>query len=143
VRIKAISLHNGWRAPWAEWIADGRKTIETRTWATRHRGRLLICASRLPHGDHDGQAVCVVDLVECREMEPADAAAAMTPWHINLYAWVLANARRVKPFPVQGHQRLFNVSLFEDEARDAGLVSALPSVPSVPSVVDPELGGSP
>ena len=37
-RIRAISLHQ----PWASYIADGHKTIETRTWETSCRGDILI-----------------------------------------------------------------------------------------------------
>ena len=45
--MKALSL----RQPWASLIADGRKTIETRTWRTHYRGPLAIHASARPHGD--------------------------------------------------------------------------------------------
>ena len=40
--VTAISL---WE-PWASLMATGAKTIETRSWATGHRGPLLICASK-------------------------------------------------------------------------------------------------
>ena len=40
--VTAISL---WE-PWASLMATGAKTIETRGWATRHRGPLLICAAK-------------------------------------------------------------------------------------------------
>lgn len=40
--IKAISIHQ----PWASLIASGVKKFETRSWSTRHRGPLLICASK-------------------------------------------------------------------------------------------------
>jgi hypothetical protein len=39
--VKGLSV----KQPWAGFIADGRKTIETRTWKTDYRGPLLICAS--------------------------------------------------------------------------------------------------
>lgn len=42
MKIKAISL---WE-PWASLMALGPKTIETRGWATRYRGPLLICAAK-------------------------------------------------------------------------------------------------
>ena len=42
MRIRAISL---WE-PWASLMAVGAKRFETRSWATRHRGPLLICAAR-------------------------------------------------------------------------------------------------
>lgn len=40
--VRALSLHQ----PWASLIAVGAKTIETRSWRTEHRGRLLIHAAR-------------------------------------------------------------------------------------------------
>ena len=36
-RVRAISL----KQPWASMIAEGRKSIETRKWATTHRGEIL------------------------------------------------------------------------------------------------------
>lgn len=80
----AISL---WE-PWASLMRSGAKTIETRSWYTRHRGPLLICASRKKdpfslnllfdpafsrgvaplvergEGLHFGMAVALVDLVD-------------------------------------------------------------------------------
>lgn len=41
-KVKAISL---WE-PWASLIRTGAKTWETRSWATQHRGPLLICAAK-------------------------------------------------------------------------------------------------
>lgn len=41
-KIKAISL---WE-PWASLIATGAKTVETRSWHTKYRGELLICAAK-------------------------------------------------------------------------------------------------
>lgn len=42
--MKALSV----KQPWAELIASGVKTIETRTWYTSYRGPLLICSSKRP-----------------------------------------------------------------------------------------------
>ena len=42
--MKAVSV----KQPWASLIAEGNKTIETRTWPTNYRGDLLICASKKP-----------------------------------------------------------------------------------------------
>ena len=43
--MKAITLHQ----PWATLVALGIKTIETRSWATRHRGRVVVhAAKKLP-----------------------------------------------------------------------------------------------
>lgn len=40
--MKALTLHQ----PWASLMAAGVKTIETRSWSTRHRGRLAIHAGK-------------------------------------------------------------------------------------------------
>jgi hypothetical protein len=42
MKMKAISL---WQ-PWASLIATGAKTIETRSWETKYRGPLVICAAK-------------------------------------------------------------------------------------------------
>jgi hypothetical protein len=42
--MKALSV----KQPWAELIASGIKTIETRIWHTHFRGPLLICSSKKP-----------------------------------------------------------------------------------------------
>lgn len=44
-QLKAISL---WE-PWASLIWCGSKTIETRSWAPKFRGELLICAAKAKH----------------------------------------------------------------------------------------------
>lgn len=49
--MKALSLHQ----PWASLVALGVKTIETRSWATKYRGPLLIhAAKRRPIVGHCG-----------------------------------------------------------------------------------------
>lgn len=42
--MKALTV----RQPWASLIAMGAKTIETRSWQTRYRGRILIHAAKGP-----------------------------------------------------------------------------------------------
>jgi activating signal cointegrator 1 len=43
--IKALTL----RQPWASLVAEGVKTIETRSWCTSHRGRIAIHAGQRYH----------------------------------------------------------------------------------------------
>lgn len=112
----ALTIHS----PWASAIALGEKTIEVRSWRTRHRGPLLICASarrpplvdgyRAPYG----LALGTVDLVDCRPLAKADLDAAMInledwPYVCTDFAWVFANPVEIEPFPVKGQQGLFNV----------------------------------
>jgi len=83
--MKALSIKN----PWATLIADGKKTIETRTWPTKYRGPLLICATKQPPAPNSGYAVAVADLVDCRVMVPADEPAAAVAVYPGAHAWVL------------------------------------------------------
>ena len=103
--MKALSL----RQPWANLIACGKKTIETRTWATDFRGELLIASSKKPSIDPAGCAVAVARLVECRPMTLADERAAMCEVYKNAVAWILRDIRPIRPFPVTGQLGLFDI----------------------------------
>ena len=114
--MKALSV----KQPWANWIIGGTKAIETRTWKTGFRGQLLICASKSIdalaarsdveyHLGPRGAAIGIVDLVDCRLMTKADEPAAMCPVTPGRYAWVLRNARPIKPFAVKGALGLYEV----------------------------------
>lgn len=105
--MKALSV----RQPWAEMIARGVKTVEVRAWATRHRGPLLIVATRAPTVPAlpGGCAVCVVELADCRPMVASDEAAAGCPPGPGDWAWVLRGARRVAPAAVRGRPGLYEV----------------------------------
>ena len=99
--MKAISIY----PKWADMIRLRLKSLEIRTWPTKHRGELLICSTK-----PDGHARCVADLVNCRPMTRDDVVAAGgVPYADGLWAWELANVREIEPFPVKGLQRIFNV----------------------------------
>lgn len=118
--MKALSL----KQPWLSWVIQGRKTLETRTWTTKHRGQILLCASRsvdweawaLHSTDTDdmkpvGQALAVGQLVDCRKMTPADEPLALCPWDDRRYVWVLEDVFKIDPFPVKGMLGLFTVDV--------------------------------
>lgn len=121
--MKALSLIQ----PYASLIAVGKKTIETRTWSTKYRGKLLIVSSKKPVdkkvpymgllnlGLPFGMALAIVDLVDCRHMKPGDAKKARYPYRPELYAWELSNIKKIKPFPVKGQLKLFEVD-YEEES---------------------------
>ena len=95
MKVPALSV----RQPWANLIASGRKRIEYRSWATRYRGPLLICAARTAADNCRGPygvAIVLVDLVDCRK--PANDGKVQ---------WVLKNPRRVQPVPVRGRLGVF------------------------------------
>ena len=109
--MKALSV----KQPWANLIASGRKTIETRTWTTTYRGSLLIVSSKRPNISPAGSAVAVVELVDCRRMTKADEAAACCAVYPNAVSWVMEDIRRVRPFPVKGALGVFDCPI--DQAR--------------------------
>ena len=103
--MKALSV----KQPWANMIASGKKTIETRIWPTDYRGDLLVVSSRKPDIPPAGYALAVVRVVDCRPMTKADERAACCPIYPGAYAWVLNNVRTIAPFRVKGQVGIFEV----------------------------------
>jgi ASC-1-like (ASCH) protein len=74
----AIILNDYIKAPYAQWVKEQRKTIETRMYTMKHRGDLVICC-----GDNNsfgspnaGRALCIVDLYSAEPMTEAHEEAA-------------------------------------------------------------------
>lgn len=107
--MKALSI----KEPWASLILAGKKTIETRTWKTKYRGKVLLCASKNPKSDISGKAFATAEIVDCREMTEKDFVKALCPIYPGAYSWVLSNIKKIKPFPVKGQLRLFEVEDLE------------------------------
>jgi hypothetical protein len=128
--MKAISL---WQ-PWASLWARGRKRNETRSWYTKHRGLLLIHASKTMCTDVDEQlrAICEAefgsrwmtslplgaligscDVVKCLPTESVIVDAierAQGNFDRGRFAWEAASAREfATPLPYRGRQQLFDV----------------------------------
>ena len=108
--MKALSI----KQPWANLIASGQKTIETRVWATPYRGSILLVSSKTPKIEPAGCAVAVAELVDCRPMTVADEYAAKCPIYPNAVAWVLQNVQAIKPFPVKGQLGIYEVNVSQD-----------------------------
>ena len=105
--MKALSIH----PEYAMNIIKGLKTIEVRTWTTRYRGDLLICATA-KHGKGliSGHALGIVTLADIVPMKREHAKAAMvSPYEYwgDCYAWILENPRPIKPFPMKGKLSLW------------------------------------
>ena len=97
--VRALSL----RQPWASLIADGHKTIETRTWRTNYRGALAIHASARPYANlPTGGILAVAWLYDCRPMEDADEDNACIERYEGAYAWLLANVQPLPLIPCKG-----------------------------------------
>jgi hypothetical protein len=125
MRHKALTV----RAPWAWFIATGRKPVELRKQRTHYRGPLLICCGlaesdaplhpSISMREHDaardallrGHALCLVDVVDCRPATADDSHAACTAVDVGAWAWVLANPRPVERVAVTGKQGFFWVEL--------------------------------
>lgn len=105
--MKALSV----KQPWANFIASGRKTIETRTWTTRYRGPLLIVSSKEPNIAPAGSAVAIANLVACRHMTSADEAAACCHVYPKAVSWILEDIQRIRPAPVRGALGVFNCAM--------------------------------
>jgi endogenous inhibitor of DNA gyrase (YacG/DUF329 family) len=107
--VKALSV----KQPWASLIAEGEKTIETRTWATDYRGPLLIVSSRKPADQGPaGVALAIGQLVGCRAMTASDEPEACCGVYPNAVAWLLDRIRPVdEPWPVTGQLGLFDVDV--------------------------------
>jgi hypothetical protein len=113
--MKALSV----KQPWANMIASGQKTIETRKWATEFRGDLLIVSSKSPNISPAGCAVALVRVVDCRPMTRADEVAACCAIYPGAFAWVLEDIRAIPPAPIKGQLGLYDVEYPPAEKREA------------------------
>lgn len=124
--MKAISI----KQPWATFVAEGAKTIETRKWKTSYRGPLLIVSSTkvdyhmssftasiaadvFDNPDRVflpiGTALAICNLVDCRPMTEADEIAAMCEIYPRAQAWVFEEIKKIGYFGVKGKPGLYEV----------------------------------
>jgi len=103
--MKALSI----KQPWANLIASGFKTIETRKWKTKHRGQLLIVSSKLPDIEPFGKAIAVCDVVDCQPMTLEDELYALCDWYDGAFSWKLENIKPIVPFEVRGKPGMYTV----------------------------------
>jgi activating signal cointegrator 1 len=117
--MRAISL---WQ-PWATFMINGHKQIETRHWSINHRGSLLIHAAKnqsecdqhfrktLPFGAILGK-VDVIDCVPTEELikRISQKEAELGNYEPGRFGWVCDNVMIFsKPIPYKGQQGLFDV----------------------------------
>ncbi len=114
--MKALSV----KQPWANMIASGEKTIETRKWATDYRGDLLIVSSRQPRIEPAGSALAVARLVDCRPMRREDEASACCPIYPGAVSWILRDIRKIRPFTVKGRLGIYEVEIPDEMLREEG-----------------------
>lgn len=65
--------------PYATWMEEALKTIETRWFTFKHRGDLVICCGNKSKSDNAGLAVCVVNLYDAMPMRDEHEKLAMIP----------------------------------------------------------------
>lgn len=127
--MKALSL----KQPWASWVAVGEKTIETRTFKVKHRGPILILASKgfdQAAGVYDeaakhlpyGQALAIARLVDCRPMTEDDEHGAKLFYMKGKFSWVLEDIHRIEPFPVKGRLGIFDIPVTRTCLKCSGAV---------------------
>ncbi len=114
-KFKVLSV----RQPHADLILSGKKTIELRSWFTNYRGPLLIVVAQrtdrqamrtmgLDEKDFvRGVALCMVDLVEIKPMDPEDAEPSCNSYDPALYSWFFTNVRPVRQTGFKGQLGLF------------------------------------
>jgi ASCH domain len=102
-------------------VRDGLKKIEVRSWTTKHRGDLLICAAKSADAgwEYDGNqprgvTICLVTLLDVRLLRRSDVRPAMLGkggWILNQgsFAWLLGDPRPLKPRPTRGQLGIFDV----------------------------------
>ena len=109
--MKAISI----KEPWASLIFEGKKIIETRTWKTNHRGKILLCASKNPKTPLSGFAFAVANLVNIKPMEKEDEEDACCEVYPRAYSWILDSVEIIDKFEVKGQLGLFEVPLKDEK----------------------------
>ena len=105
------------KQPWTTMIANGSKTIETRTWCTEWRGPLVIVSSKKPDLELEdmstglplGQALCITLLVNCRPMTRDDEQPARCELYRGAYAWVFRGLWPIVPFAIKGRRGLYDL----------------------------------
>ncbi len=125
--IRALS----WKQPYAELMLHGK--IETRTWNTNYRGKVLICASLQSYSDKEinsisgkeqhkrirsllmpyflqncvayrGYAIAIAELIECRPMKKEDEDSCFVKFNPSLFVHIYKNVKKIEPFRWKGTQ---------------------------------------
>lgn len=125
--IRALS----WKQPFASLMFHGK--IETRSYPTNVRGKVLICSSQQAYATIDmlaiagstqikridqalsltahnykilprGYAIAIADLVDCRPMMQDDEDICFIKYSPNLWCWIFDNVEAITPFAYKGKQ---------------------------------------
>lgn len=105
--MKALSI----KQPWANLIASGAKTIETRKWKTNYRGQILLCTSLKPEIEPFGKAIAIAELFHVEKMVEEHEHAAMTKVYDRAYSWFLRDIINIEPINIKGQLSIYNVDI--------------------------------
>lgn len=91
----ALILNDYPGTPYAQWVKEASKPIETRmNRQFKYRGDLIICCGAGKSvGVNAGRALCIVDLYDARPMIKEDEKLARIEWHEKRRAHLLRNWR--------------------------------------------------
>ncbi len=115
--MKTLSL----RQPYAEYIVNGKKTVEIRNWNTKFRGEFLIHAAKkaFPEGEKldRGKIVGKAKLVDVKKYESIeefrkdfDKHLASDEWfRCPCYGFILEDAKRIESKECKGKLNFFEV----------------------------------
>lgn len=96
------------KEPWANLILEGKKTIETRTWKTQHRGLILLHASKNPKSKISGCIFAAAKIVDCIPMVKAHESKACCDIYPKAYSWFLEDIKPTELKEVKGKLGLWN-----------------------------------
>ncbi len=122
---KALVLNDYEGTPYAQWVKEGRKKIETRmNRLFTYRGDIVICCGATKSvSDNAGKALCIVEIWKGREMRntPEEIEAACIGWDKDRKSLLLRNWRhfnydfKFAPQAIQKNfQGIFSIALPED-----------------------------
>lgn len=109
--MKGLSI----REPWATLILQGIKTIETRTWKTDYRGKLLLCCSLMDSenkkakSDIAGKAFATAILKDVQPMTAEHERLACCAVYDGAYSWFLEDITAIEPVAIKGALSLFKI----------------------------------
>lgn len=118
IKFRALTV----KQPYADLIAEGKKTIEVRSKNTSCRGMVLITSSASPKVEgRSGVTICVADIAGTEKITAnfPDKEKTCIPDEVKIYgyAWYLKNIRKVNPVPVKGQLGIYSLILDKGDIR--------------------------
>ena len=101
------------KEPWASMILEGKKTIETRTWKTQHRGLIFLHASKNPKSKISGCIFAIARILKVEPMIKRHEKKALCEVYPNAYSWFLTDVRPIKLIKCKGKLGLWNLDNYE------------------------------